>query len=65
MLQRKNKTNTAATDGISDRPGDPCETSIPKISVGVSVIRGIREECSIANKEFIPPSYIKKKTRNQ
>lgn len=58
---------TAATDGTSDRPGDPCETSIPKINVGVSFIRGTREECSIANKEFIPPSYVKKKhthTRN-
>ena len=53
---------TAATDGTSDRPGDPCETSIPKINVGVSFIRGTHEECSIANKEFIPPSYVKKKT---
>lgn len=48
---------TAAIDGISDRPGDPWETSIPKIKVGVSFIRGMCEGCSIANKEFIPPSY--------
>lgn len=54
---------TAATDGISDRPGDPWETSIPKINVGVSFIRGMREDCSNANKEFIPPSYERRQLK--
>lgn len=47
---------TAAIDGISDWPGEPWETSIPKIIVGVSLIKGRCPECSSASKEFIPPS---------
>lgn len=47
---------TAATDGISNWP--LWETSIPKIIVGVSLIKGRWPECSIANREFIPPSCI-------
>ena len=44
---------------MSDRPGEPCETSMPRIIVGVSIINGICGECSIASREFIPPSYVK------
>jgi len=55
----QNQTSlTAAIDGLSNRPSELWETSIPKIIVGVSLIRGRCPECSIANREFIPPSYI-------
>lgn len=56
--EKKKNSLTAAIDGISDRPGDPWETSIPKIIVGVSLIKGRCPECSIASKEFIPPSCV-------
>lgn len=48
--------HTAAIEGTSDRPGDPCETSIPKIIVGVLETNGIVGESSMCSKEFIPPS---------
>ena len=59
-LDRKYNSNTAAIEGRSERPGDPWETSIPKIIVGLSLITGTREGSSIANKELTPPSYKKK-----
>jgi hypothetical protein len=43
-------------DGTSDCPGDPCETSIPRIMVGtleITVNAGVR---STLNIEFRPPS---------
>lgn len=43
-------------DGISDWPGEPWETSIPNIIVGVVFINGILLEISTDNKEFVPPS---------
>lgn len=48
---------TAAIDGMSDCPGDPCDTSIPKIMVGVFETIGIEGENSVDNIEFRPPSY--------
>ena len=53
----KLKQVTAAIDGTSDWPGDPCETSIPRIIVGTFETIGMDGECSTANKEFSPPSY--------
>ena len=47
---------TAAIDGKSERPGEPCETSIPRIMVTGLETKGIERECSSVNKEFIPPS---------
>jgi hypothetical protein len=48
---------TAAMDGMSDWPGEPCDTSIPNIIVGTFETKGMFRDCSIANKEFKPPSY--------
>ena len=42
-------------EGTSARPGEPWETSIPKIMVGVLDTIGIAFDSSIDNKEFIPP----------
>ena len=50
------KQVTAAIDGISDCPGEPCETSIPRIIVGTFETIGMDGECSTANKELSPPS---------
>lgn len=47
---------TAAIDGISDCPGEPCDTSIPRIIVGNLDTKGIEGECSTARTEFKPPS---------
>jgi len=44
-------------DGMSDWPGEPCDTSIPNIIVGTFETKGMFRDCSIANKEFKPPSY--------
>lgn len=52
----KEKSLTAATDGISGRPGEPCDTSIPRIRVGISEIKGKELERSIVSSEFSPPS---------
>lgn len=53
----KEKSLTAATDGISGRPGEPCDTSIPRIRVGISEIKGKELERSIVSSEFSPPSW--------
>lgn len=53
------KYHTAAIDGTSDRPGDPCETSMPRINVGLLETKGMEFEGSIVRKEFIPPSCMK------
>lgn len=50
------KDITAAMDGISECPGDPWETSIPRMMVGTLETIGIEGECSTANNEFNPPS---------
>lgn len=50
------KHSTAAIDGISDCPGDPCDTSIPRIMVGALETTGMEGECSTARIEFNPPS---------
>lgn len=50
---------TAAIEGTSDCPGEPCDTSIPKISVGTLEIKGIECARSTTSKEFIPPSCYK------
>ena len=44
-------------EGTSDCPGDPCETSIPRMMVGtleITVKAGVR---STLNMELRPPSY--------
>lgn len=48
--------HTAAIDGTLDWPGEPCETSIPKIIVGAVETRGIIWEYSACSTEFNPPS---------
>lgn len=53
---------TAATDGTLECPEEPCDTSIPKIIVGTFETKGRFFDCSIANKEFKPPSCIKAPT---
>lgn len=50
------KEPTAAIDGTSDWPGEPCDTSIPRIMVGTLDIMGMERETSTANIEFKPPS---------
>ena len=47
---------TAAIDGTSDCPGEPCDTSMPRMIVGTFETIGIEGVCSIANIEFSPPS---------
>ena len=47
---------TAAIDGTSDCPGEPCDTSMPRMIVGTFETTGIEGVCSIANIEFSPPS---------
>ena len=47
---------TAAIDGMSDCPGEPCDTSIPRIRVGLLDTTGIIVERSTAKNEFNPPS---------
>ena len=54
--RKKSILYTVTIDGRSERPGDPWETSIPKIIVGLSFMTGTREGSSIASKELIPPS---------
>jgi hypothetical protein len=44
-------------EGMSDWPGEPCDTSIPNIIVGTFETNGMFRDCSMANKEFKPPSY--------
>lgn len=43
-------------DGTSDIPGEPCETSMPRIKVGNLDTIGSEGEISLANTEFNPPS---------
>lgn len=52
----RNQHITAAIDGMSDWPGEPCETSIPIIMVGTLDIKGIEGEPSTDSSEFSPPS---------
>lgn len=52
---------TAAMDGI-DIPGEPWETSIPRIMVGVLETTGMEGDLSIAKREFSPPFWKKKET---
>lgn len=53
----KNKTIlTAAIEGTSDCPGEPCETSMPRIIVGAFETMGMEGVISIANIELSPPS---------
>jgi len=47
---------TAAIEGTSDCPGEPCETSMPSIIVGAPETRGIFDMRSCCNNELIPPS---------
>ena len=54
---RKELYPTAAMEGMSDWPGEPCDTSIPNIIVGTFETNGMFRDCSMANKEFKPPSY--------
>lgn len=56
MKTVKSNNITAAMEGWSDCPGDPCETSIPRMMVGtleMTVKAGVR---STLNTEFRPPS---------
>jgi hypothetical protein len=46
-------------DGTSECPGEPCDTSIPKIIVGTLDTRGIAGDVSIWSNEFMPPSCLK------
>lgn len=48
--------NTAAMDGQSECPGEPCDTSIPSMIVGTLETTGIEGVCSTDNIEFNPPS---------
>ena len=47
---------TAAIDGTSARPGEPWDTSIPRIKVGIVEIKWMDGQYPIVNKEFKPPS---------
>lgn len=49
---------------MSDWPGEPWETSMPKIRVGALDTIGMDGKCSTPNREFIPPSYKGIKTFN-
>lgn len=53
---KSKKSSTAAIEGTSDCPGEPWDTSIPRISVGTFDTRGNEGACSTANIEFNPPS---------
>jgi len=53
---------TAAIEGMSDCPGEPWETSMPKMRVGTFDTIGMDRECSLPNREFIPPNYKRIKT---
>ena len=55
------KIHTAAIDGTSECPGDPWDTSIPRMIVGTFDISGIEGLCSTTNIELRPPSYTQKK----
>jgi hypothetical protein len=35
QVTQERTRHTAAIDGISARPGEPCETSMPRINVGI------------------------------
>lgn len=48
---------TAAIEGISALPGEPWETSIPIIKVGISFTIGKLRVYSTANNELVPPSW--------
>lgn len=61
----KVKDTTAAIDGISECPGDPCETSMPSIIDGVSEIRGIFDIRSCTKSELMPPSYESKSKQQE
>ena len=50
---------TAAMEGTPDCPGEPWDTSIPKIIVGTLDIRGIAGDDSTWSIEFKPPSCLK------
>jgi len=56
---------TAAIDGTSDCPGEPCETSMPSIIVGDPETRGIFDMRSCCNNELIPPSCESKCKKQQ
>lgn len=43
-------------EGISDCPGEPCDTSIPRIRVGALETTGRAGDFSTANNAFNPPS---------
>jgi len=47
---------TAAIEGISVCPGEPWDTSIPRMRVGALETIGRDGELSTPNKEFNPPS---------
>jgi len=49
---------TAAIEGISVCPGEPCDTSMPRMRVGALETMGREGECSTPNNEFNPPSCI-------
>lgn len=59
QIHRRKMHVTAAIDGTSDCPGEPWDTSIPRIMVGPFETIGIEGECSTASIEFNPPSCIK------
>jgi len=47
-------------DGTSECPGEPWDTSIPKIIVGTLDTRGIAGDVSIWSNEFMPPNCLKR-----
>ena len=51
--------------GMSERPGEPCETSISRIMVTGFETKDIEWAWSTVNKEFIPPSYRNRGKKNQ
>lgn len=56
VKNEENGKHTAAIDGI-DMPGDPCDTSIPRMMVEALETTGIEGVLSIVNIEFNPPSW--------
>lgn len=55
---------TAAIEGMSDCPGEPCDTSIPRMRVGALETIGREGEASTLNNEFNPPSCMTIKESN-
>jgi hypothetical protein len=47
-------------EGTSDCPGEPWDTSIPRMIVGDLDTRGIDGDTSICNNEFNPPSWLER-----